>query len=327
MKQNVPATIFSVVEDLCVGCGLCVDACSMEILEMKEGISVMRDADKCIECGSCVRACPKGAISVSNVSTPQKKRTLRRGKQKQRRPDSKDGNSPILVQLLDLLNDLHPIQQTSWRGRDISRLDALNVDGHRSSVRYYQANKLEKIGVACINFHGLMTASIITIAPGPEYDIPYYGIDWDESDDHIFFYCDLLPTDDPVRNADYLQNYLYNPLEEHYQTYCNMPGLKNNAYYWARAIFSPYVLTGTIDKSNIKAMDMIYNCTADYLRAWIDLWKSANPLDPNSDYMKLVQARRKKISQILHANDPGGPPMVKLFGKKTAQLALEIALP
>ena len=137
MKQNVPATIFSVVEDLCVGCGLCVDACSMEILEMKEGISVMRDADKCIECGSCVRACPKGAISVSNVSTPQKKRTLRRGKQKQRRPDSKDGNSPILVQLLDLLNDLHPIQQTSWRGTDISRLDALNVNGHRSSVRYY----------------------------------------------------------------------------------------------------------------------------------------------------------------------------------------------
>jgi hypothetical protein len=228
---------------------------------------------------------------------------------------------------LDLLSELNPVQQKSWRGTDISRLEAFTVGGHRSSVRYYQSNKLEKIGIACINFHGLMTASIITVAPGPEYDIPYYGIDWDESDQHIFFYCDLLPTDDPLRNADYLQNYLYTPLEEHYQTYYNMPGLKNNVYHWARAMFSPYVLTGTIDKSNHKAMDMLYNCTADYLRAWIKLWKSATPLDPNSDYMKLVQARRKKISQILHANDPAGPPMVKLFGKETTQLALEIVLP
>ena len=327
MDSTIPKTQFYVQKDLCVGCGLCVDACSMEILEMDERVSVMRNADKCIECGGCVRVCPKGAITVSNVSAPQKKRAIRTGRQRQIKADSNDGDSPILVQLLDLLSELNPVQQKSWRGTDISRLEALKVEGHRSSVRYYQANKLEKIGIACMNFHGLMTASIITVAPGPEYDIPYYGIDWDESDQHIFFYCDLLPTDDPVRNADYLQNYLYTPLEEHYQTYCNMPGLKNNVYHWARAIFSPYVLTGTIDKSNHKAMDMLYNCTADYMRAWIKLWKSATPLDTNSDYMKLVQARRKKISQILHTNDPGGPPMEKVFGKETSQLALDIVLP
>jgi len=29
----------------------------------------------------------------------------------------------------------------------------------------------------------------------------------------------------------------------------------------------------------------------------------------------------------LHANDPGGPPMVKLLGKESAQIALEIVLP
>ena len=327
MDSKAVKTKFIVQKELCVGCGLCVDACSMEILEMDERVSVMRDADKCIECGGCVRACPKGAITVSNVIAPKKKRAIRTSRQKHKKADSNDGDSPILVQLLDLLSELNPVQQKSWRGTDISRLDNFKVDGHRSSVRYYQANKLEKIGVACMNFHGLMTASIITVAPGPEYDIPYYGIDWDESEEHIFFYCDLLPTDDPLRNADYLQNYLYTPLEEHYLTYRNMPGLKNNVYHWAWAMFSPYVLTGTIDKSNHKAIDMLYNCTADYLRSWIELWKSATSLDPNSDYMKLVQARRGKISQILHANDPGGPPMVKLIGKESAQIALEIALP
>jgi Fe-S-cluster-containing hydrogenase component 2 len=37
-------TKFIVQKELCVGCGLCVDACSMEILEMDERVSVMRDA-------------------------------------------------------------------------------------------------------------------------------------------------------------------------------------------------------------------------------------------------------------------------------------------
>lgn len=327
MDTKAAATEFFVHKELCVGCGLCVDACSMEILEMDERVCVMRDADRCIECGSCVRTCPKGAITVSNVSAPQNRRIIRTGGQRLKKADPNDGDSPILVQLLNLLSELNPVQQTSWKGTDISRLDDFKVEGHRSSVRCYTADKLEKIGVACINFHGLMTASIITVAPGPEYDIPYYGIDWDESEDHIFFYCDFLPADDPVRNADYLQKYLYDPLEEHYQTYSAMPGLKNNIYHWARAIFSPYVLTGTVDKSNNKAIDMLYNCTADYLQSWINLWKSATPRNPDSDYMKLVQARRRNISQILHDNDPGGPPVVKLIGRESAHIALEIALP
>jgi len=127
VDSEVVKTTFIVQNDLCVGCGLCVDACSMEILEMDERISVMRDADKCIECGGCVRACPKGAITVSNVSAPQKKRVIHTGRQKQRRADSNDGDSPILVQLLDLLSELNPVQQKSWRGTDISWLDTFKV--------------------------------------------------------------------------------------------------------------------------------------------------------------------------------------------------------
>ena len=53
-------TRFNVQSDLCVGCGLCVDACSMEILDMDERVSVMRDSDKCIECCACVRASNTG---------------------------------------------------------------------------------------------------------------------------------------------------------------------------------------------------------------------------------------------------------------------------
>jgi len=207
----MPKTQFYVQADLCVGCGLCVDACSMEILEMDERVSVMRNADKCIECGACVRACPKGAITVSNVSAPKRKGQCALVGKSRKKLIRMMVIHLYLFSSLDLLSELSPVQHKSWKGTDISWLDTFKVEGHRSSVRCYQADKLEKIGVACINFHGLMTASIITVAPGPEYDIPYYGIDWDESEEYIFFYCDLLPTDDPVRNSDYLQNYLYTP--------------------------------------------------------------------------------------------------------------------
>jgi hypothetical protein len=157
--------------------------------------------------------------------------------------------------------------------------------------------------------------------------MPYYGIDWDESVDHIFFYCDLLPTDDVVRNPGYLKNYLYEPLEEYYQTYCETPGLKNSAFHWARAMFSPYVLTGTIDKADTKALSMLYGLTRDYLRAWIKVWKNAVPRDPESPYLRLVHEKQEQISALLHTNDPGGPPLCKVLGKETAETILDIVLP
>ena len=127
MNSALPKTQFSVQKDLCVGCGLCVDACSMEILEMDNRVSIMLNPDKCIECGGCVRACPKGAITVSNVSAPKVKKTIRTGRRKQKNIDSHNGDSPVLVQLLDLLKELNPVQQKSWRGNDISKLDSFKV--------------------------------------------------------------------------------------------------------------------------------------------------------------------------------------------------------
>jgi ferredoxin len=48
----------------CTGCGLCVDACSLEALaalELTDGIAVV-DPELCVECGACIDACPVEAI-------------------------------------------------------------------------------------------------------------------------------------------------------------------------------------------------------------------------------------------------------------------------
>jgi NAD-dependent dihydropyrimidine dehydrogenase PreA subunit len=46
----------------CTGCGECVDACPMNIIEVHDGKAVIGDG--CAECGACVDACPNGAISL-----------------------------------------------------------------------------------------------------------------------------------------------------------------------------------------------------------------------------------------------------------------------
>lgn len=48
--------------DDCIGCGICVDACPQEVLEVVGGISEVVNEDACIACGDCVEECPMGAI-------------------------------------------------------------------------------------------------------------------------------------------------------------------------------------------------------------------------------------------------------------------------
>ena len=49
-------------EEICVGCGACVDACPMGVLEV-EDIAVVTDGDACVGCGACQSACPTEAIT------------------------------------------------------------------------------------------------------------------------------------------------------------------------------------------------------------------------------------------------------------------------
>lgn len=53
----------SVDTDVCVGCGVCVEECPNEALEVS-GEVVTVDEDACIECGICVDACPMGSLEL-----------------------------------------------------------------------------------------------------------------------------------------------------------------------------------------------------------------------------------------------------------------------
>ena len=331
MEQENKKIAFTVYEERCIGCGACVEACPMKILKMENDLCVMMDISRCLECGTCIRECPQDAIEIPGVklSEEKKKKTKkeRAASGISREDDADTKFTPILKHLTGLLQEIHPVQMFEHDGTDIKGLDEFELEGQSCYYRLYKSEKVEKIGISRMNFYGSMVADVLVITPGQNYDFPYYVMDWDESDEHIFFICDLMPSDDVGRNMDHLQNYFYDPLEDFYHTYSAIPGMKPSVFHWVRAIHSPYMITGTIDKNTRKNVDLIYQCAVDYFNVWLKLYKNAKPQDPASDTMKLIRERRRKIRELYKENDPGVGSLNKFLGDRMAEVSLSIIEP
>ena len=61
-KGDSPAMVAVVDQQHCIGCGLCLEACSYDAITVK-GVSSI-DPIKCTGCGNCLNFCRKGAISL-----------------------------------------------------------------------------------------------------------------------------------------------------------------------------------------------------------------------------------------------------------------------
>ncbi len=332
MEQKFKETSLTVDENLCTACGTCIDACPMMILELVDDCCVLADPIRCLECETCVRGCSEKAITIQFRDAEETPRTkpvsITPGKGKDVIPPSPPGYTPVLATLFDMVTkELQLSQLLTLHGTDLSYLDNFELEGEHCFFRAYQADKLEKIGVSSMDFYGAMRAEVLTITPGPEYDMPYYIMDWDESEEHIFFICDLMPSDDAGRNNAYLQKYGFEPLEEMYEKYSAIPGLNPSAFHWVRAIHSPYIITGNIDKRSKENVQLIYDCAVEYLRAWLEIYRGAKPHDPNSMHMKLVKARRRNIRTLYGENDPGGAVIQKFLGAELAEVASTIIEP
>lgn len=52
-----------IVKDDCIACGICVDVCPCDVLEIIDDSSTVTNEDACIACAQCEEECPVGAIT------------------------------------------------------------------------------------------------------------------------------------------------------------------------------------------------------------------------------------------------------------------------
>jgi Fe-S-cluster-containing dehydrogenase component len=58
--------IIQVNQELCAGCGVCIDACSVGAIQLVDDWAVIDDA-LCTLCDACVDVCPNGAITAVSI--------------------------------------------------------------------------------------------------------------------------------------------------------------------------------------------------------------------------------------------------------------------
>jgi NAD-dependent dihydropyrimidine dehydrogenase PreA subunit len=51
-------------QDLCNGCGRCMEVCPHQVFALAEKRAAISDLDACMECGACAKNCPATAIRV-----------------------------------------------------------------------------------------------------------------------------------------------------------------------------------------------------------------------------------------------------------------------
>ena len=326
MEQQRKMTYFAVDTELCFGCGDCIKACPMKILKLQDDICVITDPTRCLECRTCMRDCGQDAIDILESEGDADYKGIMVGTESDETGEPVNF-TPIIDTLKEYMAELEMEQSFSLDGMDIRALDDFKLEGEKCFTRLYKAAKLEKIGISSVNFFGAMRTDVISITPGPEYDIPYYVMDWCESEDHIFYICDLMASDDPGRDEEYLQKYLYEPLEDLYHKYRTVPGLTGSVFHWVRAIHSPYLLTGTVEKNPAENVEMLQNCAVDYLKAWLELYRNTEPQDINSERMRLINDRRKTIRKLYVENDPGAGALNKFLGDELEKVQMAIIEP
>lgn len=58
------ATTLELNEQLCIGCGRCIETCPHQVFVLMDKKASVNDRDACMECGACALNCPVKAIHV-----------------------------------------------------------------------------------------------------------------------------------------------------------------------------------------------------------------------------------------------------------------------
>lgn len=61
---NATNFLSKIDQDICIGCGTCIERCPVDAIELNEDEKAERNSEWCIGCGICAHFCPESAISL-----------------------------------------------------------------------------------------------------------------------------------------------------------------------------------------------------------------------------------------------------------------------
>ena len=59
-------------ETFCIGCGLCVNVCQMDVLRLRDGKAYIAYPGDCDHCLECFCYCPTEAITMGPTAVPKR---------------------------------------------------------------------------------------------------------------------------------------------------------------------------------------------------------------------------------------------------------------
>jgi ferredoxin len=62
--KKVERMIIAIDEDLCIGCGRCVNSCPTNALELRDDKASLKDEKLCDGFGSCIAVCSENALYI-----------------------------------------------------------------------------------------------------------------------------------------------------------------------------------------------------------------------------------------------------------------------
>jgi len=61
-------------QEMCNGCGICIDECPVEVITFNEMNKAQIDEESCIRCGKCHDVCPEEAVRHDSEKIPEQVR-------------------------------------------------------------------------------------------------------------------------------------------------------------------------------------------------------------------------------------------------------------
>jgi hypothetical protein len=223
---------------------------------------------------------------------------------------------------METLLPLNARPMKTYKGDDITQFEKIETEIMTHYLRCFEADKLDKIITMKAEIQG---GKVIvwgaTIVPADEYSFPIFVSEIAQTVNHLSLIVDLIPLADCAQEKDYLEKYMV-PLEDVWKKYKDTEGMRMARYLWHRAMLSPLYCYGkfTYDAENIEEKSL--EITIDYLKLYTKFWSEAKKEDPF--YMESLNGRKRAVLKTMMANDPGGGPLKKSFGKQTAQKILDL---